>query len=110
MKKRPYRIISVSLYVEELVALDAKVEAMRAAGFYATRSRLLVISAMALEDGAFTRDLERIKPRRAKVKEAKARKTETPRKAWRIGGRCGACGIHGHNRRTCLGIERESKL
>lgn len=108
MSARPYKTVCVSMYVEELVALDAKVDAMKAAGYTRmSRSRMLVMSALALEDAALTGRLGAPKVKADKPKRTK--KAEAPRPDPYYPYRCGKCGVYGHNRRTCRGEEVESR-
>lgn len=103
---KPYRTICVSLYVEQLVAIDAKVQALKDAGHRrASRSQVLALCAMHLPDSELVALMKPSKPRPSKTK----RPTAPARRAF-ASNRCGACGISGHTRRTCTGLENEVRM
>jgi hypothetical protein len=103
---KTYKTICISLYVEELIALDAKVEALKAAGYRkANRSAVLALAAVHIDDAELVALLP--KSREATPKAARPAKVATPaRRAW-DGNRCGKCGVPGHYARTCRGAEVE---
>lgn len=105
---KAYKVISISLYVEELVALDAKVSALKAAGYRkANRSTVLALAAVHIDDETLVALLP--KSREAVPKQYRTAKVDGPtRRAW-DGYRCGKCGVEGHNARSCKGLEVESK-
>lgn len=49
MSARPYRVIAVSVYEDDLAVIDAKVETLRARGVRTSRSALLRAGALALD-------------------------------------------------------------
>jgi hypothetical protein len=103
---KTYKTICISLYVEELIALDAKVEALKAAGYRkANRSAVLAIAAVHIDDAELVALMP--KSREAVPKQPKPVKEQKPRRAW-DGNRCGKCGVAGHYARTCRGVDVES--
>lgn len=103
---RTYRTVCISLYVEELVALDAKVEALKAAGINATRSRLVALAVKHIDDDVLVAMLRPFVP----VGPAKRMRAMRARRRVRAEDySCGACAIKGHNRRSCQGREREEQ-
>lgn len=102
---KPYKVISVSFYVEQLVALDAKVEALKEAGYTrASRSKVLRLAMTHISDDVLVAALQKYGPK----PESKPRKSVPQRRRRSEDYVCGACGIKGHNRRTCRGAEVES--
>ena len=103
---KPYRTICISVYAEELIAIDAKVLALKEAG-YTRANRSLVLRAAAMEIG----DDGLVEATRRRIGDPVALRREQVRRDGgnqREGKRCGDCGIVGHTRRTCRGFEAES--
>lgn len=105
---KTYRTICISLYVEELVALDAKVAALKAAGYRkANRSTVLALAATQIDDETLVALMPKSREQTPRVE--RVAKPVAASRAW-DSNRCGRCGIKGHNTRTCNGVEVEIRV
>jgi hypothetical protein len=109
---KKYKVVSVSLYVEEVVAIDAKVEALRQAGYKASRSTVMALGAVHLDDDVLISVLPKSGERAVKKRPPREKPASPPRPTKSLafegpirgpwdGYKCGRCGEEGHNVRTC---------